>query len=97
MTNEPTAPVKDKDQPKAKAPKQVKEKKAKASKAQPKAKKASTGEFIALADIARTLGIEPKVARAKARRHDEIAKLAQGDAWAFKPADVAKVKAFLKG
>lgn len=62
-----------------------------------KQKKASTGEFIALADIARTMGIEPKVARAKARRHDEIAKLSKGDAWQFLPADVAKVKKFLKG
>lgn len=53
-------------------------------------------EFVSLADIARELKIEPKLARAKARRSDELAKLAQGDAWAFKPADVKKVKAILK-
>lgn len=86
MMNEPTANDTSK-------PAKAKSSKDKA----PKAKKASTGEFIALADIARTMGIEPKVARAKARRHDEIAKLSKGDAWQFLPADVAKVKKFLKG
>lgn len=54
-------------------------------------------DLVSLADIARELKIEPKLARAKARRSDEITKLAQGDSWAFKPADAATVKKILKG
>lgn len=54
-------------------------------------------DLITLSDIARDLKIDPKASRAKARRNADISKLAQGDAWAFKPADVAKVKKLLKG
>lgn len=67
------------------------------TKATKKAAPKKASDLISLADIARGLKIEPKLARAKARRSDEITKLAQADAWAFKPADVAKVKKFLKG
>lgn len=62
-----------------------------------KTKTITDGGITSLADIARELKIEPKLARAKARRSDELMKLAQGDAWAFKPADVAKVKKILAG
>lgn len=71
---------------------------AKVAKAKPAKAKAAkpTSDHVSLADIARELGIEPKLARAKARRSDEITKLATGDTWAFKPADVAAVKKLLK-
>lgn len=80
------------NEPKAAAPKTME---AKTSKPAAKAKPAS--DLVSLADIARELKIEPKLARAKARRNDELKKLAQGDAWSFKPADVAAVKKILKG
>lgn len=64
---------------------------------QEKRNAASDKGLVSLADIARELKIEPKLARAKARRSTEITNLAQGDAWAFKPADAAKVKKILKG
>lgn len=70
-------------------------KKTPAKTTKPAAKK--TSDLVSLADIAREMKIEPKLARAKARRSTDISKLAQGDAWAFKPADVAKVKKLLKG
>jgi hypothetical protein len=66
----------------------------KAAKTAAKTKPAS--DLVSLADIARELKIEPKLARAKARRSVDIQKLAQGDSWSFKPADAAKVKALLK-
>lgn len=75
------------------APTQAKAKATKPAKA--KATKPAS-DNVSLADIARELGIEPKLARAKARRSDEITKLATGDTWAFKPADVVQVKKLLK-
>lgn len=62
-----------------------------------KEKTKSDSGLVSLADIARELKIEPKLARAKARRNADLQKLAQGDAWEFKPADVKKVKAILAG
>lgn len=59
-------------------------------------KKQATSNLVSLADIAREIGIEPKLARAKARRSDELTKMAKGDSWAFAPADVKKVKELLK-
>lgn len=56
-------------------------------------------DLVSLADIARELKIEPKLARAKARRSEELTKLAKaagGESWAFKPADAATVKKLLK-
>lgn len=75
--------------------KQVENMKAKGAKIVAASRKAS--DLVSLADIARELKIEPKLARAKARRSDDLTKLAQGDSWSFKPADVAKVKSILKG
>ena len=72
------------------APAKAKAPKVKASKPAPK------GNFVTLADIARSMKVEPKVARAKARRSDAIIKLSVGDQWQFRPADKAKVIALLK-
>lgn len=81
---------------KALAKDEKKEKPVKA-KASPKAKAVKVkGEFITLAEIARDLKIEPKVARAKCRRSDAMSKLSKGDAWQFLPKDVKAVKEFLK-
>lgn len=59
-------------------------------------KKTTKSNYVSLADIAREIGMEPKLARAKARKSNELTKLAQGDSWAFKPADVSQVKKLLK-
>lgn len=73
---------------KAKAPKKP-VKAAKKAKAAP-----ATGDSFTLADLARDLKINPKVARAKARRH----KLkADADGWTFNAARRDEVTSILKG
>lgn len=57
-------------------------------------KERAEGTF-ALADLAREMDIEPKVARAKARRNKQLAALAVGDGWSFRDADKERVVTLL--
>lgn len=51
---------------------------------------------VSLSDIARSIEMEPKTARSKARKSKDIRKLAQDGQWAFKPQDRKKVVSLLK-
>lgn len=72
---------------------------------QPKAAKASKArkstpstDSFTLADLARELGINPKVARAKARRHSkELDAMRSGDSWDFANSHKAAVSKIIKG
>jgi hypothetical protein len=79
--------AKPKDKPAAK------DKPAKVTK--PAAKKANV-EGVSVSTIAKELGIDPKVARAKLRRQDDVPCI-EGSQWLFDKADVSKIKAILKG
>lgn len=58
---------------------------------------AQVNGLLTLADIARSLKIDPKAARSKARRSDELLKLTRDkDRWLFSPKDKAKIIALLK-
>ena len=63
---------------------------AKAKKAAP----APTGKTFTLADAARDAGVNPKVARAKARRNNIKT---DGEGWTFKASRRAEIVKFLKG
>lgn len=61
------------------------------------AKIAPANGLVTLADIARSIKVDPKAARSKARRSDELNALAKDkDRWLFAPKDKAKVVALLK-
>jgi hypothetical protein len=60
------------------------------------ASKKSTVEGVGISTIAAELGIDPKVARAKLRRQDEVPCI-EGSKWMFAQKDVATIKAILKG
>ena len=63
------------------------------------AKKPTASDEITVADIARDLGLDPKIARAKLRRHeDKLTKLhTKGqDRWTFPKAAAAEIKKILK-
>lgn len=84
----------------ARQKKHIEEKKAKRKAAgkEPVKKKASDNE-ITVADIARELGISPKIARNKLRRHeDKLVKLHTPgqDRWVFPKSAAAKIKEILK-
>lgn len=73
--------------------------KAKAAAEQRKAK-ADSKDMISLADLARELSINPKVARAKARRHSKVLaslKVAGAEGWEFPASAKAAVVKVLKG
>ncbi len=53
------------------------------------------GATFTLADLARECGINPKIARAKARRHRAKLKIAEGADWVFPQSRHAEIKAFL--
>lgn len=62
----------------------------------PAAKKATT-EGVKVSTIAEELGIDPKVARAKLRRHFGDTPKSGGGQWVFTKDKVAEIKAVLKG
>lgn len=81
--------------------KHIEEKRAKrAAEGKLKPAKEKSKDEITVADIARDIGIDPRVARAKLRRHeDKISKLhTKGqDRWTFPKAAAKEIKAILKG
>ena len=85
----------------ARQKKHIEEKqKARAEKAKTKPTEEEDPNVITVADIARELDIDPKVARAKLRRHeDKLTKLhTKGqDRWAFPKTAAAEIKKILKG
>lgn len=52
-------------------------------------------EGVSISEIAKSLGMNDKVARAKLRRRTDVPRL-EGKAWSFAEKDVAKVKEILK-
>lgn len=58
-----------------------------------KEKKALNG--VSISEIAKSLGMNDKVARAKLRRRTDVPRL-EGKAWSFAEKDVAKVKEILR-
>lgn len=92
-------PKKDPDKAKRQADKiAAKQAKRAASGAAPKRKEVGKDE-ITVADIAREIGIDPKIARAKLRRHeDKLTKLhTKGqDRWTFPKSAAKEIKAILK-
>lgn len=91
------------DEAKAAKPtkKPKKEKPAKASKKdkgskKPKATKPTRTDTFTLADLARELGISPKVARAKLRRKKNVPAQV-GESWTFANSDRSAVRKLLKG
>lgn len=58
--------------------------------------KTDTGDTITLADVAREQGVDPRVARAKARRHADIIALAISG-WTFHMVDKEKLARFVGG
>jgi hypothetical protein len=61
------------------------------------AAKKATGEGVKVSTIAEELGIDPKVARAKLRRHFGDTPKSGGGQWVFTKDKVAEIKAILKG
>ena len=57
--------------------------------------KAPNAGGVSISEIAKSLGMNDKVARAKLRRRTDVPRL-EGKAWSFAEKDVAKVKEILK-
>lgn len=63
-------------------------------------KKEASGDTVTVADIARELDIDPKVARAKMRRYEDkpnYPKTIKGERWTFPKAAAADIKKILQG
>ena len=58
-------------------------------------RKALNASGVSISEIAKSLGMNDKVARAKLRRRTDVPRL-EGKAWSFAEKDVAKVKEILK-
>lgn len=58
--------------------------------------KTTKGDAVSITTIAKELGINDKVARAKLRRCDNVPAI-DGVRWMFAPKDVETIKAILKG
>lgn len=82
----------------AKAKVDTKTKPAKTAKSakEPKAVKKTPGEGVSISTIAAELDIDPKVARAKLRRQDEVPCI-EGSQWLFNKSDIPAIKAILTG
>ncbi len=84
----------------ARQQKHIADKKAKREKEGKKPKAEKSSDEITVAEIARDLDIDPRVARAKMRRHeDKVSKLhTKGqDRWTFPKSAAKEIKAILKG
>lgn len=57
---------------------------------------AKSVDGVSISTIATKLGIDPKVARAKLRRQEDVPCI-EGSQWLFKASDVSKIEALLKG